>query len=72
MKPSKEKQININNVSPIKNVKTVGSINKNSKVNNPYIKVTGYVSVCIDRRILLTAEPLWFSLTVKLIIGPEK
>ena len=37
-----------------------------SKIDYPYIKV----SVCVNRRISLTAEPIWFSFTMKLHIGP--
>ena len=41
--------------------------------NNPYNKVTGCLSLCLSLflRISLTAELLWFSFTVKLLIDPE-
>ena len=29
-----------------------------------------YLSVCVHRRISQTADPTWFSFTVKLFIGP--
>jgi hypothetical protein len=29
------------------------------------------MNVCLYRRILLTADPIWFSFTVKIPIGPE-
>ena len=37
-----------------------------------YNKVTGCLSVCLYRRISLTGEPIWFSFTGKLLIGPGK
>ena len=39
---------------------------------NPYIKVTGCLSVCLQLRISLTTEPIWLSFTVKLFIVPGK
>ena len=41
---------------------------------NVYMKVTEYQLECIVVRpedILLTAEPIWFSFTIKLRIGPR-
>ena len=32
-------------------------------------KVTGCLYVCISQRISLTAEPIWFSFTIQLLIG---
>ena len=44
--------------------------------NNPYTKVTGCLSVCLSvclyRRISLTAEPIGFFLTGYILIGPGK
>ena len=40
-----------------------------------YIKVTGCLYVCLSilyLRILLTAEPKWFSFTIQLLVGPGK
>ena len=47
------------------------------KVNNPYDRVTGCLSVCLSiclyRRISLTTEPIRFSYTgLQLLIGPGK
>ncbi len=39
---------------------------------HPYIKVTGSLCVCLYRRTLLTYEPIRFSFTVQLLIGPGK
>ena len=42
------------------------------KKHYPYNKVTGCLSLCVYRRISLTTEPIWFSFTVLLLIGPGK
>ena len=42
------------------------------RVANHYIKVTGCLSFCLYLRILLTAEPKWFSFIVLLLIGSGK
>ena len=41
---------------------------------NSYVKVTGClsVSVCLKLRISFTTWPIWFSFTVKLLVGSER
>ena len=45
---------------------------QNVSCRHPYNKVTRTLSVCLYRRFSLTTEPIWFSFTDKLLLGPGK
>ena len=45
---------------------------RNNQCFNSYLKVTGCLSVYMLLKISLTAKPIWFFFTEKLLIGPGK
>ena len=53
-------------------MKLYSSNSNTNNIHKHYIKVTGWLSVCVYRMISLIAEPIWFFVTVKLLIGPGR